>query len=316
VPRARRPSAIRAIAHVACLIAALVLVLGDAGVAAARGRKGAAKNPWAKVKSPARGSARAIGYYSAGCLVGGRAVDVDGKGFTVMNPQRGRHYAHKSMVRFIRDLAAAVTSRGLDGLSLGDFSQPRGGPAPRGHASHQTGLDADIWYARGAGDDPDPVPMVDRDTNTLTAAWGPAQEQMVTLAARDRRVDRIFVHPVIKRALCASATGDRSWLRKVRSWWGHDEHFHVRLSCPRSDRHCKPGETLPEGDACDDADWWLSPESQTALAERRKLYRDRIGVQPRLPARCSALVERRAARDDRGRSGRDRAASPRKSRRK
>jgi penicillin-insensitive murein endopeptidase len=308
VPRARRPSAIHAIAHAACLIVALLLIV-SAAPAEARSRRSRDKNPWAKVKKPAGGSARAIGYYSAGCLVGGRAIDVDGDGFQVMRPKRGRHFAHKAMVRFIRDLARAVTGRGLDALSLGDFSQPRGGPAPRGHASHQTGLDADIWYARGGSDDdPEPVPMVDLETNTLTAAWGPAQEQMVTLAARDRRVDRIFVHPVIKRALCASATGDRAWLRKVRSWWGHDEHFHVRLTCPRSDRHCKPGETLPEGDACDDADWWLSPESQGELAERRKLYRDRIGIQPRLPARCSALVERRAARDADTGSRRDRSS--------
>jgi hypothetical protein len=31
------------------------------------------------------------------------------------------------------------------GLYIGDISQPRGGPMTSGHASHQIGLDADIW---------------------------------------------------------------------------------------------------------------------------------------------------------------------------
>ena len=31
------------------------------------------------------------------------------------------------------------------GFLVGDISQPRGGPMFTGHASHQIGLDADVW---------------------------------------------------------------------------------------------------------------------------------------------------------------------------
>ena len=35
---------------------------------------------------------------------------------------------------------------GLPVFYVGDMAQPRGGPLPFGHASHQTGLDVDIWF--------------------------------------------------------------------------------------------------------------------------------------------------------------------------
>ena len=52
-------------------------------------------------------------------------------------------------------------------------------------------------------------------------------------------VARIFVHPAIKKALCEGASQDRSWLRKIRPWWGHHYHFHVRLKCPSGYAGCK-----------------------------------------------------------------------------
>ena len=43
-------------------------------------------------------------------------------------------------------LADAATKQGLGVLSIGDLGQARGGPAPSGHVSHQSGLDVDIWF--------------------------------------------------------------------------------------------------------------------------------------------------------------------------
>jgi penicillin-insensitive murein DD-endopeptidase len=271
---------------------------------------------WSKVQTPAPGPSQAIGNYSNGCLRGARPLEKRGKGFRVMRPQRHRHFGHRQTLAVIRDLGRAARKRRLPTIGVGDLSQPRGGPARGGHASHQVGLDADIWYAIDpAATEPAPLAMVDETGLLITAAWGPDQVQLVQLAARDRRIDRIFVNPVVKRALCESATGDRSWLRKVRPFWGHDHHFHIRLACPAGNRRCKPQEPLPPGDACDEAARWLSPDAQTELAERREVYRSRIGTQPDLPSTCKRLLgPPRSARPPATRSARgsDRAVSRRK----
>ena len=82
---------------------------------------------------------------------------------------------------------------------------------------------------------------------------------VIRRAAPDPEVARIFVHPGIKQALCARAGDDRAWLRKVRPWWGHDTHFHVRLACPAGEPLCHAQEAPPAGDGCtDDLAWWLT----------------------------------------------------------
>ncbi len=118
-----------------------------------------------------------------------------------------------------------------------------------GHASHQVGLDADIWL----------TPMPDRELTRVEReqmmatmivredrkdvdpkVWTPAHVNLIKAAAKDPHVTRIFVNPAIKKALCRDAGSDRQWLNKVQPWYGHDWHFHVRLDCPPDDKDCKP----------------------------------------------------------------------------
>jgi penicillin-insensitive murein endopeptidase len=40
---------------------------------------------------------------------------------------------------------------------------------------------------------------------------------------------------------------DTEWLRRLRPWWGHDDHIHVRLHCPANEA-CTEQEPPPEGD--------------------------------------------------------------------
>jgi len=47
---------------------------------------------------------------------------------------------------------------------------------------------------------------------------------VIRAAAQEPRVERIFVNAAIKKALCREAKGDRSWLAKMRPWYGHDYH--------------------------------------------------------------------------------------------
>jgi penicillin-insensitive murein DD-endopeptidase len=274
-------------------IAAAVAAIAIADPPASRA--GGAPNPWAAAREPSTGEAHAIGGTSAGCLAGAARIPRKGRGFRVMVPARRRYYTHPVMAAFLRDLGDTVASRRLGLLPLGDLSQPRGGPAPTGHASHQTGLDVDIWYAIAKGARAAPVPMVTPARGStpaaIASAWSAANAEILALAAADPRVDRIFVNPVIKQSLCATATGDRAWLHKLRPWWGHDEHFHVRLACPAPDTACERQAEIPDGDGCPEIDWWLSPDRQTERATQRQTYRKKIGTLPPLPAACAMLLD-------------------------
>lgn len=267
--------------------ALVVLVLAIAATAAAAG----GPPTWATVRTPAGREAHAIGTYGAGCLAGATRLPLRGDGFRVMQPERRRYFAHPQLAAFLRELGTDVKARGLGVLPLGDLSQARGGPAPTGHSSHQTGLDVDIWYAIGGPRRrPAPISMVGAD-GAPTAAWGSTQAAVLALAAADPRVDRIFVNPSLKRALCEGATGDRGWLHKLRPWWGHDDHFHLRLACPAADPECQAQPPIAAGDGCAEIEWWLSEKAQEERAEQRKAYRARVGSSPALPASCAALLE-------------------------
>lgn len=246
------------------------------------------KNPWAEAKVPSTGPSHAIGGYSAGCLAGASELPIKGRGWQVMRPERKRNFAHRELIVFVRKLAIEAIRARLGTVALGDLSQARGGPAPNGHSSHQTGLDVDIWYAVGKPGMKKGPSMV-RGTRPAPG-WGPRQMKLLALAASDPRVERVFVHPVLKRALCEQVKGDRSWLHRIRPWWGHDEHFHVRLRCPDGDPGCRPQDPIAEGDGCAELDGWLAPERAAARAEKQKAYQSRVGAVPVLPEPCSALL--------------------------
>lgn len=258
--------------------------------------------PWARVTGPAQGRALSIGGYSAGCVQGAAALPLDGPGFQVVRPSRNRHFGHPALIDFVAGLGQKVRAADLGALMIGDLGQPRGGPAPSGHASHQTGLDVDIWFWAPAGAGRRVLPVAERELlsertvvsardKTRTRHWSPRIVRVLALAAADERVARIFVNPVIKRELCQEATGDRAWLHKLRPWWGHDAHFHVRLACPADSPGCEGQPALAPGDGCDEIADWLDEEKQAERAQDRAQYRDRVRGMPALPAACSALLE-------------------------
>jgi penicillin-insensitive murein endopeptidase len=195
-----------------------------------------AKTLFSQVVGPSSGAVRAVGSYDRGCLAGGVALAVDGPHWQVMRLSRNRNWGTPQLVSYIERLATDAARDGWPGLLVGDLAQPRGGPMNGGHVSHQSGLDADIWF----------VPMPDR---TLTAderesisayslllpgrlaldpgKWSSQYPALLKRAASYPEVARIFVSPAIKQSLCQSTTGDRAWLQKLRPWYGHDDHFHV-----------------------------------------------------------------------------------------
>ena len=230
-----------------------------------------AKELFARKPTPAREDPRPIGFYSAGCLAGGAALPVDGPTWQVMRLSRNRNWGHPTLIRFLEDLGRTVhDAETWNGLLMGDMSQPRGGPMITGHASHQIGLDSDIWLKPMP---PRQLTRIEREemmsTNVVAkdqldvdpSLWTPGHAALIKAAALDPRVARIFVNPAIKKVLCREATGDRAWLEKVRPYWGHDYHFHVRLRCPAGAAECTPQAPPPTGDGCDqDLAWWFTEE--------------------------------------------------------
>jgi penicillin-insensitive murein endopeptidase len=227
-----------------------------------------AKELFGRKAVPARLEARTIGFYSKGCLAGGVALPINGRTWQVMRLSRNRNWGHPSLVRFLEKLADQAPKTGWRGLLVGDLSQPRGGPMRTGHTSHQVGLDADIWLTpmpsreltRLEREEMSATMVVAEDRKDVDPnVWTPAHVAVIKAAAQDPKVSRIFVNAAIKKALCRDAGSDRQWLSKVRAWWGHDYHFHVRLGCPSDDPECRPQPPPEEGEGCGkDLDHWFT----------------------------------------------------------
>lgn len=222
----------------------------------------------APAPTPSSGPARSIGSAANGCLAGAQAMPLDGPGWQILRPSRNRFWGHPRLLQFLRDIAARTAPLGT--LLIGDLSQPRGGRMTSGHASHQTGIDVDVFFRLGDAplsgaerEQPDLPSMLRPDGSLDPARWSARQVAMLSRFAEDSRVERIFVNPHIKRALCRTLPpDDRAWLHEIRPWYGHDDHFHVRLSCPADSPDCRPAPAIPAGDGCGaDLDWWFSDEA-------------------------------------------------------
>jgi penicillin-insensitive murein endopeptidase len=218
--------------------------------------------------TPAPMQSRTIGFYAKGCLAGGVALPINGETWQVMRLSRNRNWGHPSLIAFLERLSERGARVGWRGLLVGDMSQPRGGPMLTGHASHQIGLDADIWLTpmpdreltRGEREEISATMAVARDRKDVDPnVWTPAHARIIRTAAEDPAVERIFVNPAIKRALCRDPSPNRAWMSKVRAYWGHDYHFHVRLHCPADSPDCKPQDPPPAVDGCGkDLDHWFT----------------------------------------------------------
>jgi penicillin-insensitive murein endopeptidase len=237
-----------------------------------------------------------------------------GPSWQMMRLSRGRNFGQPEMITFLTQLSVAAQQIGWAGLYIGDISQPRGGPMTSGHASHQIGLDADVWMlpprrldlSRAEREEISSVAVRSADQRSVTPAWTPAHKALLKAAASDPRVDRIFVAAAVKIDMCRTATRkDRDWLQKIRPVAGHDTHFHVRLKCPKGARLCKTQtptvkELSDGGSGCDETlNWWVTdflnpPKAakQPGKPEpREKTVREFTLAD--LPAQCAAVLSSR-----------------------
>ena len=229
-----------------------------------------AKELFGRKVLPAAMPTHVVGFYAKGCIAGAEGLPINGETWQVMRLSRNRYWAHPDMVALVKRLSAkARKEAGWPGILVGDMSQPRGGPMITGHASHQVGLDADIWLtpmpnrqlSRNEREEMSAVMMVRADRLDIDPhAWTPSHLSVIRAAALEPTVQRIFVNAAIKKALCREARGDRSWLSKVRPMYGHDYHFHVRIKCPPgSGAECESQTDPVESEGCsaDDLAYWF-----------------------------------------------------------
>jgi len=227
-----------------------------------------AKQVFGRAMTPTEAQSRSIGFYSKGCQAGAQALPLDGESWKVMRVSRNRYWGQPETIAFLERFSKKAADAGIwPGILVGDISQPRGGPMLTGHASHQIGLDADIWLtpmpeslSRADRENMSAVDMVRPDGLGVSSAWSEKQAGIIAQAAEERDVSMIFVNAAIKKALCEAHAGE-SWMTKVRPWWGHNYHFHVRLKCPAGNASCEGQNPPPPGDGCDKSlDWWFSDE--------------------------------------------------------
>jgi penicillin-insensitive murein DD-endopeptidase len=228
-----------------------------------------AKELFGRKVTPASLAARSIGTYNRGCLAGAMALPINGKTWQVMRLSRDRNWGHPELIAFLERLAGKVPKvAGWPGLLVGDIAQPRGGPMLTGHASHQIGLDADIWLTPMPKRELTRLEREEMSATMVVAAdrkdidphvWTHGHMEVIKAAAEDAMVERIFVNAAIKKALCREAGTDRAWLHKVRPWWGHDYHFHVRMRCPADNPNCHGQPPTSESEGCgSELNWWFS----------------------------------------------------------
>jgi penicillin-insensitive murein endopeptidase len=244
------------------------------------------------------------GGYAKGCLAGGVQLPETGPTWQAMRLSRNRNWAHPETVAFIKRLSAkAAAQPGWNGLYVGDMSQPRGGPMLTGHRSHQIGLDADIWMLPANNltlsaterENISSISMRRAKGAYTNSSWTRAHHEILKAAASDPAVARIFVFPGAKVQMCNDENGNRAWLRKIRPWYGHHYHFHVRLNCPTGAAGCVNQDPPPAGDGCADAQQWvdniLNPPPPDPNAPKPKPRREYVLAD--LPTQCAQVLSSR-----------------------
>lgn len=279
----------------------LSLLIGS-GVASAENKP--AKILFGSEELPSTQNANSYGFYTKGCIAGAVAMPIDGPTWQAMRLERNRRWGHPDLISLVQDLSKkAAANDGWPGLLVGDISQPRGGPMLSGHASHQVGLDADVWL----------TPMPDRrltyQERTQTSAisvlkkntlkvdkniWTQAHANLIMRAASYPNVERLFVHPGIKKELCDNWKGDRSNLNKVRPYYGHHYHFHIRLKCPPGSVGCKSQVRVPDDNSCGaPLAWWFEPARWAPPKPAKPGTKPKTRVEKTLadlPKACTAVL--------------------------
>lgn len=257
-------------------------------------------NVWSRISTPSVGTPQAIGSYANGCQQGAQILPEKGLGYIDIRRFRHRFYSQPSTIALIQHIGNYVYQQTGHAMLIGDLSQPIGGLMSYAHVSHQNGLDVDIYFASVVqGNVPaesyNPPLVVDKVAGTMILSrWKSAYREALYAAATAPNTTRIFVNPIIKQYLCRTEKNTH-WLRKIRPWGGHDEHFHIRLACPPNNPLCENQEPVPAGDGCDNnLEKWIADQRDAILHPKAKKPNP-PKPRPAPPAQCLALLHEKQA---------------------
>lgn len=267
----------------------------------------AAKEVFGNTPLPALTEPQVHGFYSKGCIGGAVAMPTDGPNWQAMRLERNRRWGHPDLIALVQRLSRDAAGDGWPGLLVGDISQPRGGPMLTGHASHQVGLDADIWLtkmpdrtlSREERRDTSAISVLEKGKLTVDPnIWTPQHAKLLARAASYNSVERLFVHPGIKKAMCETygdQPANNPWMIKIRPYYGHHYHFHIRMKCPANSPNCRRQDPVPSsGNGCDASlAWWFTDEPWTPKKPSKtptKPVKKRVVTVADLPKECTAVL--------------------------
>jgi penicillin-insensitive murein endopeptidase len=227
----------------------------------------------------------AIGFYAEGALDRPSMLPDDGTSVMKIFRLRRRGYATETMVRELVIASQSVRATFPNGerLQVADIADANGGTLSR-HASHQNGLDADVIFYRNNFYEEDPntsgpggFPETFVRSGKVTKNFDMVRNWhfLRTLVGRGQ-VGRIFVDPAIKKAFCdqnmaidpgLSAAERTEILRRLRPYPNHDDHYHVRLKCPKNHRKCTSQSEPSKGSGCATASAMVAGEPVTLDAD-------------------------------------------------
>lgn len=253
-------------------------------------------NDWSRIKTPSPDIPMAVGGYANGCQFGAQILPEQGIGYYDIRRFRNRFYSQPQTIALVQAVGQYVYQRTGEAMLIGDLSQPIGGLMSYGHASHQNGLDVDIYFASiKQGETPDKdheaPSVVDKISGSMKfELWKPSYREALYAAANHPDTERIFVNSIIKHHLCQTES-DRRWLNKIRPYGGHDGHFHVRLRCPLGNELCQSQKPIPAGDGCDEGlEKWISDQRE-AILNPKPQKPSAPKPRPEPPQSCLLLLE-------------------------
>lgn len=242
---------------------------------------------------PTEGKPEAIGEYSLGCLRGAETFNGNEKGLILTQMKRGRYWGHPDLIKLLTRAGEEFAKQNKK-IMIGDLSQSRGGPTLTGHNSHQNGLDVDVWFKMPSLKDQLSLRELETEEMKPVQELGPEQVKLIQFFAQDSSVERIFINPSFKKKLCLDKKLTAEEHHKLRAWWGHDDHIHVRLKCPADGPLCISQNPIPAGDGCgEDLNWWFTEEAKVGAGEAswedlKSVYLEKV---QKLPAQCEFYRE-------------------------
>lgn len=254
---------------------------------------------------PSNHKPESIGSHSNGCIKGAKPLPESGAGFQTTRLKRGRFWGHPILLEtMLTTFQSSYQKHGITFL-VGDLGLSRGGPTRFGHTSHQTGLDVDIFFetikaklSEGARENIVFSSFLGKTGNVDLKRWTSAHDDLIISFVKNNLVTRVFIHPMFKSYFCKKRTKlglSEDLLKKIRPWYGHDDHIHVRLACPARSEKCVDQKPPADTDTCGkDLQWWFTEKAAYPTSNYNKNIKDietkYLSKMKRLPNECLGLM--------------------------